>query len=73
MSERGVEYFDIIAPDTELPAIDDWVVVVATQDATDPAGGALWRFAKPNQWRHRSTGLLLAAADDYRCITKEDE
>jgi hypothetical protein len=65
-------YSDVTAPDVELPVVDDWVVVVATQGVTDASDGMVFRFQKHHQWRHRSAGLLIAAADDYRHITRDD-
>lgn len=49
------------------------MLVVTTGDANDPNIGGMVKFHPSGQWSHRSLGLLISAADDYRHIVLEDD
>ena len=48
----------------ELGAVDDWVLVCAVSDATDRSRGAIEVAYPPDQWTHRTVGLLMQGGQE---------
>ncbi|MHB1778019.1 MAG: hypothetical protein ACYCU7_18860 [Acidimicrobiales bacterium] len=63
----------LFAPEVEMPALADWVLVVAHDSAIDPTAGGVYRLNASHQSTYRSAGLLQMAVDEYRGVCCEDD
>lgn len=66
-------YADVFSMGVELPVISDWCFVIATDSASDPEAGNVYRLNRRFQASYRSAGLLQMAVDDYRGVTVGDD
>lgn len=66
------KHIDFLAANAEMPMLGDWVLLVCHDDAADNTRGAFYKLNRAGQWTHRTVGLLIAAADDYREIVREE-
>lgn len=67
------EFTDVFAPNAEMPMQGDWVLLVCHDDAADAERGSFFPLNRRGQWSHRTIGLLISAADDYRHIVVDDD
>lgn len=66
------EFRDLVAEDLTMPVVSDWVVVVTHDDLNDDRAAGYFRTYRKGQWMHRTVGLLLSTADDYRGLTRDE-
>lgn len=60
------EFSDLVAADLEMPMLADWVLVCTHDDVASEKAAGHFKAHRKGQWTHRTAGLLIATADDFR-------